>query len=68
MLFRSMKRLLRQVKSGDTIYFYYNGHGIPVPSQKNEPYLLPNDVEPEFASDDKFFKMKNIYKILFCIM
>jgi len=59
-----MKRLLRQVKSGDTIYFYYNGHGIPVPSQKNEPYLLPSDVEPEFASDDKFFKMKNIYKML----
>ncbi|EDZ63837.1 periplasmic protease, S41A subfamily [Sulfurimonas gotlandica GD1] len=59
-----MKRLLRQVKAGDTIYFYYNGHGIPVPSQKNEPYLLPNDVEPEFASDDKFFKMQNIYNLL----
>ena len=59
-----MKRLLRQVKAGDTIYFYYNGHGIPVPSQKNEPYLLPSDVEPEFASDDSFFKMRNIYKLL----
>ncbi|WP_373034946.1 S41 family peptidase [Sulfurimonas sp.] len=59
-----MKRLLRQVKAGDTIYFYYNGHGIPVPSQKNEPYLLPSDVEPEFASDDDFFKMRNIYKLL----
>ncbi|WP_372999777.1 S41 family peptidase [Sulfurimonas sp.] len=59
-----MKRLLREVNRGDTIYFYYNGHGVPVPSQKNEPYLLPNDVEPEFASDDKFFKMQNIYKLL----
>ena len=59
-----LKRLLRQVKQGDSIYFYYNGHGIPVPNQKNEPYLLPSDVEPEFASDDAFFKMKNIFKLL----
>ena len=58
------KRILRQVNEGDTIYFYYNGHGIPVPSQKNEAYLLPSDVEPEFASDDEFFKMKNVFKLL----
>jgi len=34
----NLKKMLRRVKKGDTIYFYYNGHGVPVPSQKFEPY------------------------------
>ncbi len=38
-----MNKLLRRVKNGDTIYFYYSGHGIPVATQKNEPYILPID-------------------------
>ena len=59
-----MKKLLRRVKNGDTIYFYYSGHGIPVTSQNNEPYILPIDVEPEFISEAPFFKLKNIYKTL----
>ncbi|QOY51704.1 caspase family protein [Candidatus Sulfurimonas baltica] len=59
-----MKKLLRRVKHGDTVYFYYSGHGIPVVSQKNEPYILPIDVEPEFISEAPFFKLQNIYKTL----
>ena len=59
-----MKKLLRRVKKGDTIYFYYSGHGIPVVSQKNTPYILPIDVEPEFISEAPFFKLQNIYKTL----
>lgn len=59
-----MNKLLRRVKNGDTIYFYYSGHGIPVVSQKNEPYILPTDVEPEFISEAPFFKLQNIYKTL----
>jgi TPR repeat protein len=59
-----MNKLLRRVKNGDTIYFYYSGHGIPVATQKNEPYILPIDVEPEFISEAPFFKLQNIYKTL----
>ena len=60
----SLKSMLRKVKAGDTIYFYYNGHGIPVPSEKNEPYMLASDMSVEFVQDDKFFALKNVYKML----
>lgn len=56
-----LKKLLRKVKMGDTIYFYYNGHGIPIASLKNEPYMLPSDSEPDYIIDEKFFSLKNIY-------
>ena len=59
-----LKRLMRRVKRGDTIYFYYSGHGIPVATAKNEPYILPSDIEPEYISQEKFFKLSNIYKLL----
>ncbi len=58
------KTMLSLVKKGDTIYFYYSGHGIPVASEKNEPYMLPYDVNPNFINDEKFFKLKNIYNSL----
>ncbi|MEA2051044.1 MAG: DUF1566 domain-containing protein [Campylobacterota bacterium] len=57
----SLKKMLRRVKSGDTIYFYYNGHGVPVPSKKFEPYMLTSDTEPDFVADESFFSLKNIY-------
>jgi uncharacterized caspase-like protein len=60
----SIKKLMRRVEKGDTIYFYYSGHGIPVVSQNNEPYILPIDVEPEYISEAPFFKLENIYKTL----
>ena len=58
-----MRLMLRNVKKGDKIYFYYSGHGIPVLPAR-EPYILPSDKIPDFVNDDKFFKVKNIYKIL----
>jgi hypothetical protein len=57
----NIKKMLRRLKPGDTIYFYYNGHGIPVPSQHNMPYLLAYDTEPDFVTDDAFFSLQNIY-------
>jgi len=56
-----MKKMLRRVKKGDTIYFYYNGHGVPVPSLKNEPFMLASNTEPDFVADESFFALKNIY-------
>jgi uncharacterized caspase-like protein len=58
------KKLLRRVKNGDTIYFYYNGHGVPVPSLKNEPFMLASNSEPDFIADEKFFSLQNIYSHL----
>jgi hypothetical protein len=59
----NLAMLLKNVKKGDTIYFYYSGHGIPV-LPDNEPYILPKDKIPEMISKDKFFKLSNIYKLL----
>ncbi|MDH5464130.1 MAG: caspase family protein [Thiovulaceae bacterium] len=58
-----LKLMLRNVAKGDTIYFYYNGHGIPVMPSK-EPYILPKDMIPEYVQDESFFKLENIYKML----
>lgn len=60
----TLKKALRRVSNGDTVYFYYNGHGVPVPSENNEPYMLSADTEIEFVQDDKFFSLKNVYQIL----
>lgn len=58
------KKLLRRVKNGDTVYFYYNGHGVPVPQLKNEPFMLASNSEPDFIADEKFFSLQNIYNEL----
>jgi hypothetical protein len=61
---RRIKQMLHKVKKGDTVYFYYNGHGVPVPSLKNEPYILTSDGSVEYVQDDSYFALKNIYKTL----
>jgi hypothetical protein len=60
----SIKRLLKNVKEGDTIYFYYNGHGIPDPKKENKAYILASDMDAEFVGDDDFFSLDNIYTTL----
>lgn len=59
-----LKLLLNEVKAGDTIYFYYNGHGIPDPNNKGEPYILPSDKIPDFITSDFEFSINNIYQKL----
>ncbi len=58
-----LKEMLRRVKKGDAIYFYYSGHGIPVPSQNNTPYMLAQDMNPAYLNDERF-KLQTIYKEL----
>ena len=54
--------LLARVKSNDTIYFYYSGHGIP--GSDGDAYILPEDKIVDFIDKDPFFKLENIYKEL----
>jgi uncharacterized caspase-like protein len=58
------QKMLRRVKKGDIIYFYYNGHGIPAANKNFEPYMLADDVSPDFVTDYDFFSLKNIYSKL----
>ena len=58
-----LRDMLRKVQKGDTVYFYYTGHGIPVPSQDNAPYMLTQDMNPAYIDDERF-KLQNIYKQL----
>ena len=55
-----MQLLLRNVKYGDTIYFYYSGHGVPAP-QSGESYILPKDKIVDFISREDDFKLSYIY-------
>lgn len=59
-----MKIMLRNVKAGDTIYFYYNGHGVPAVNKQNEAFMLSADMMPDFVGDEPAFMMKQIYKEL----
>ena len=54
---------LERVQKGDTIFFYYSGHGIPDVKTK-EPYILPKDMTPARITRNSFFKLENIYSKL----
>lgn len=68
-----LKRLLERVKAGDTIYFYFAGHGIPsndpekADSRKSpeyETYLLPFDGVPVYIAGEPEMKITSIFKQL----
>lgn len=62
----NLRRVLdKKVRKGDTIYFYYSGHGIPVPAKGDEAYMLPVDKDPDYVDDDNdYFQVKKIYQLL----
>jgi len=59
----NLNRMLENVNEGDSIYFYYSGHGIPVLPDRT-PYILPKDKIPDYISRSPFFKLNNIYNLL----
>jgi hypothetical protein len=56
----SLTRLLQNVKLGDSIYFYYSGHGVP--GSTGDAYILPRDKVVDFIDKEEAFKLENIYK------
>ncbi|MDH5394234.1 MAG: caspase family protein [Gammaproteobacteria bacterium] len=56
-------QMMNDVQKGDTIYFYYSGHGIPN-IKTRDAYILPVDRTPNTIVRDDFFKLENIYKTL----
>ncbi len=59
-----LRLMLDKVKSGDKIWFYYSGHGLPVAEKGNAPYLLPADKIPDFIASDDFYQAQSIYRLL----
>jgi hypothetical protein len=55
--------MLQNVKDGDSVYFYYSGHGIPNPND-GEAYILPKDKIVDYVVREKEFMVRNIYKQL----
>ena len=51
-----LKAMLRKVRKGESIYFYYSGHGIPIRNsvtRKNTPYMLAIDHEPSLIEEKR---------------
>ncbi len=55
--------MLKNIKDGDSVYFYYSGHGIPNPND-GEAYILPKDKIVDYVVREKEFMVRNIYKQL----
>lgn len=53
-----------QLTSKDKLFFYYAGHGIPNQDEEGEPYLLPYDLDPGFASHEEDMRLANIWQSL----
>jgi hypothetical protein len=57
-----IKKLFEEgISKGDTVFFYYDGHGVPNPLQENSPYLLPTDMDISCLTDEPFYNLKNLY-------
>ena len=57
--------MLRKVKGGDTLYFYYSGHGVADPTDQLMLLIcLATDHAPDFIHENDYFKLENIYQTL----
>lgn len=56
-------KISERAEPGDTIYFYYSGHGIPDPAS-NEAFILPRDKSVEYVGKEPDLKMRQIYQTL----
>jgi hypothetical protein len=59
----NLSRMLENVKEGDTIYFYYSGHGVPSPAS-GEAYILPKDSIVDYITTKDQFQLSSMYKKL----
>jgi Protein of unknown function (DUF1566)/Caspase domain len=58
-----LNRFLTNISDGDTVYFYYSGHGIPSP-EDGEAYFLPKDKIVDFVVREKELMAAKIYEKL----
>lgn len=58
-----LDRFLNNVKTGDSVYFYYSGHGIPDP-RSGEAYLLPKDKIVDYVTREDSLKARTVYRKL----
>ncbi len=56
-------KISERAEPGDTIYFYYSGHGIPDPAS-SEAFILPKDKSVEYVGKEPDLKMRQIYQTL----
>lgn len=55
--------MLANVREGDTVYFYYSGHGIP-DQRSDEAYILPRDKMVGFVANEEYLRLSRIYSQL----
>ena len=53
----------RNVKTGDIVYFYYSGHGVP-DQETGASYILPKDKVVDYIAREGDFKLEDIYRRL----
>ncbi len=59
-----LRKLLDEgIAEGDTLYFYYNGHGVPNPARGAVPFMLPTDMDQDYIGDEPFFELRNLYRM-----
>ena len=59
-----LQELVETVEKGESIIFYYNGHGVPVPEKNNAAYILPTDADPNYVGKKEDLKLTTIYQKL----
>lgn len=56
-----LEKIVNRIDDGDTLYFYYAGHGVPAPD-KERVYILPQDATEE-AYKDSELALDRLYQI-----